>query len=59
MYIGTKKLEGKSDKTLKQYYREIKLLLTFLNCPIEEVTTNGIKMYLMTMKTERNLKIQQ
>lgn len=56
MYIGTKKLEGKSDKTLKQYYREIKLLLAFLNCPIEEVTTNGIKMYLMTMKTERNLK---
>lgn len=56
MYIATKKLEGKSEKTLKQYYREIRLLLAFLNCSIEEVTTNGIKMYLMTMKTERNLK---
>lgn len=56
MYIGTKKLEGKSEKTLKQYYREIRLLLSFLNCSIEEVTSSGIKMYLMTMKTERNLK---
>lgn len=56
MYIGTKRLEGKSEKTLKQYYREMRLLLSFLNCSIEEVTTNGIKMYLMTMKTERNLK---
>lgn len=56
LFIGTKKLEGKSEKTLKQYYREIKLLLSFLNCSIEEVTTNGVKIYLMTMKTERNLK---
>ena len=56
MYLGTKKLEGRSDYTLKQYYREIKLLLAFLNCSIEEVTTNGVKMYLMTMKTERNLQ---
>lgn len=56
MYIGTKKLEGKSEKTLKQYYREIRLLLAFLNCPINEVTTNGIRRYLMTMKSERNLK---
>lgn len=56
MFIGTKRLEGKSENTLKQYYREIKLLLSFLNCSIEDVTTNGIKMYLMTMKTERNLQ---
>lgn len=56
MFIGTKKLEGRSDNTLKQYYREIKLLLSFLNCSIEEVTTGGVKLYLMTMKTERNLQ---
>lgn len=56
MFIGTKRLEGKSEKTLRQYYREIRLLLSFLNCSIEEVTTNGIKLYLMTMKTERNLQ---
>lgn len=56
MFIGTKKLEGKSENTLKQYYREIKLLLSFLNCLIEEVTSSGVKLYLMTMKTERNLK---
>ena len=56
MFIGTKKLEGKSESTLKQYYREIKLLLSFLNCSIEEVTSSGVKLYLMTMKTERNLK---
>ena len=56
MYIGTKKLEGKSESTLKQYYRQVRLLLSFLGCPIDEVTTNGIKIYLMTMKTERNLQ---
>ena len=56
MYLGTKRLEGRSEYTLKQYYREIRLLLAFLNCSIEEVTTNGVKMYLMTMKVERNLQ---
>lgn len=55
IFIGTKKLEGKSERTLKQYYREIKLLLAFLGCSMEDVTSNGIKFYLMTMKTERNL----
>lgn len=33
MYIGTKKLEGKSDKTLKQYYREIKTASYFFKLP--------------------------
>lgn len=48
IYVGTKRLEGKSEKTLRQYYREIRLLLTFLGgCPIEKVTTNGVKLYLM------------
>lgn len=57
IYVGTKRLEGKSEKTLRQYYREIKLLLAFLGgCPIEKVTTNGVKLYLMTMKEERNLQ---
>lgn len=55
IFIGTKKLEGKSERTLKQYYREIKLLLAFLGCSIDEVTSSGVKLYLMTMKAERNL----
>lgn len=56
MYLGTKKLEGIATDTLKQYYREMRRLLAFLNCSMEDVTTNGIKIYLMTFKTERNLK---
>lgn len=56
LFIGTKRLEGKAESTLKQYYREIRLLLGFLNCPIEEVTTSGIKFYLSEMKAERNLQ---
>ena len=56
IFIGTKKLEGKAEGTLKQYYRYIRFLLTFLNCPIKEVTTEGIKLYLMTMKIEHNLQ---
>lgn len=55
IFIGTKRLEGKSEGTLKQYYRQIRCLLAFLNCPIKDVTTDGIKYYLMTMKVEHNL----
>ncbi len=56
MFIGTKRLEGKAEGTLKQYYREMRLLLAFLNCPIDEVTTTGIKIYLSTMKESRHLQ---
>lgn len=39
------KLEEKSDKILKQYYKKIKLSFIFLDCLIENVSTNIIKMY--------------
>lgn len=56
IYIGSKKLEGKSEKSIAQYYREINHLLNFLQCPINEVTTNGIKLYLSESKMQRNLQ---
>lgn len=56
IFIGSKKLEGRSENTLKQYYREIRLCLDFLQCPIDEVTASGVKTYLTTMKMERNLQ---
>ena len=50
MSNGDVKIRKKLNKTLKQYYREIELLLTFLNCSIEEdITINIIKVYLMTI----------
>lgn len=56
MSNGDVKIRKKLNKTLKQYYREIELLLTFLNCSIEDITINIIKVYLMIMKTEINLE---
>lgn len=56
IFIGTKKLEGKAEGTLQHYYRYTRLLVTFLNCSIKDVTTDGIKLYLMTMKMEHNLQ---
>lgn len=49
MSNGDVKIRKKLNKTLKQYYREIELLLTFLNCSIEDITINIIKVYLMTI----------
>ncbi len=57
MFVGTKRLEGIAESTLKQYYREIRLLLSFLQCSIDQVSTSGIKFYLSEMKKQKNLQI--
>ena len=46
MYLGTLRLEGKSEKTITRYYEVDRKLIRFLRKPLEEVNTNDIRCYM-------------
>lgn len=56
-FIATKRIEGKSENTLKRYYDENMKLINFLNKNLDEITTYDIRFYLSyrKCKTERKL----
>lgn len=45
-----KSLEGLSDNTIKRYLRENKKLINFLHKPLEEISTNDIRVYIATCR---------
>lgn len=45
-YLACKKLEGLSDRTLKFYEETDRKFLLWVNKPIQQITTNDIRMYL-------------
>ena len=49
-FIATKRLEGKSDKTLEKYQRELENLVGFLNKKLFEVETFDLRLYLSWYK---------
>lgn len=46
IYIATKRLEGLSEKTLKNYYNDLMKLAGYIKKPISSITANDIRMYL-------------
>ena len=56
-FIATKRIEGKSESTLKRYYDENMKLINFLNKNLDKITTYDIRFYLSYRrgKTERKL----
>ena len=46
IYLGTLRLEGKSEKTIARYYEIDRRLIQFLRKPLEEVGTNDIRCYM-------------
>lgn len=47
LYFQIKKLEGYSDKTLKNYYYILKRFSAWINKPVSTITKNDIRMYLI------------
>jgi integrase/recombinase XerD len=52
LFIASKKVDGASPKTLKNYYRELNLFFARLQKEVTKVTTNDIRMYLATRENE-------
>lgn len=50
VFIDAKKIEGRSDKTLKYYKYLIEKLLKEINCPIRQITVFHLRNYLMRRK---------
>ena len=54
-YMVTKKIEGRSMGTLDQYKRRLEEMFMAINKPLEEITTNDIRLFLYTIKEQRNI----
>lgn len=54
-FIATKKLEGKSEKTLRKYQPELEKLVEFLNKKLYEVDTYDLRLYLSLYKEKRKI----
>ena len=54
-FIATKKLEGKSDRTLRRYQPELEKLVLFLNKELFEVSPYDLRLYLSLYKDRRKV----
>ena len=54
-FIATKKLEGKSDRTLRRYQPELEKLVLFLNKKLFEVSPYDLRLYLSLYKDRRKV----
>lgn len=54
-FIATKRLEGKSEKTLHQYNMQISHLIHALNKRIEDITTYDLRFYLAQYQEQHNI----
>ena len=54
-YMVTKKIEGLSDDTLKQYKLTIEKMLTGIGKRVEDITANDLRLYLYNYKATRNV----
>lgn len=54
-FIATKRLEGKSEKTLRKYQSELEKLVEFLNKKLYEAETYDLRLYLALYKENRKV----
>lgn len=54
-FLATKKLEGKSERTLHKYKPELEKIVTFLNKPLANVDTYDLRLYLSLYKEKRKV----
>lgn len=51
-FIGLKRLEGLSERTLKSYAYELNMVSRYIHKPVAQITTNDLRGYLATTKQE-------
>lgn len=54
-FLATKKLEGKSEKTLRRYQPELERMVTFLNKSVKKTDTYDLRLYLSLYKERRKI----
>ena len=54
-FIATKKLEGRSDKTLKYYGNTVNKMLIAIDKNVKAITTDDLERILQIIKVERLL----
>lgn len=54
-FIATKRLEGKSERTLRRYQPELEKLIAFLNKKLYEVSPYDLRLYLSLYKEQRKI----
>ncbi|KAI4439009.1 Tyrosine recombinase XerC [Schaedlerella arabinosiphila] len=54
-YIATKRLEGKSEKTIKRYLPEIERMVDYINKRIPDITSFDLRFYLAMYKENRKI----
>ena len=54
-YLIAKKVECKSDQTIKRYWYALRDFANHLTVPIQELKANDLRLYLHTYKTRRNV----
>ena len=56
-YLQVRKLDGLSDKTLKNYYYTLNNLSNFIVKPVNSITTTDLRMFIASHKTHKNSSI--
>ena len=56
-FIASKRAVNRQDKTLKQYVREIRNVLSFLQKPLDEITGMDLRYYYGVMREQRHIKM--
>lgn len=54
-FIATKRIEGKSEATLRRYHDTCYMMIHTLCRPLHEITTYDLRYYLATYKAQRNV----
>ena len=56
IYLASRKVEGLADSSIKQYGMELKNLLMFCNKPLDQISTEDIRLYLYEIKSSGKLQ---
>lgn len=56
LYSVCKKVEGCSDATIANYALTIKNFINYVSCPLEEITANTVRKYLLLYKMDHDVK---
>lgn len=57
VFLSTKRVEGRSEETLKRYKDVIVMMLEFFNKPVGQITTEDLRYYLAWYKETRDISL--
>ena len=57
LFLATKKLKNCADSTIEQYNRALRLMITTLNKPLADITTNDLRYYMAVYQDQRKVSM--